>query len=171
MPDGVVIDANIIPDFYREYRIKSGLVYEVLNWITNNVGIAINDHIATEWKNTCSADLFLAWYTDQLKLGNIRNIICGSLCSAIVKKMVNNHGFDARSRDIHYIRCAHFTDSIKYIMSYNYHFYEPACMQQSAQARYRAREQRLGRFCKFLLRQLGIRVGMPLHCKSDFNIP
>lgn len=171
MTDGVVIDANIIVDFYREYRGKNGPVYEVVIWIKDNVGIAINDHIATEWKNTCSADLFLTWYTDQLKLKKIRNVECGSLCDAIVKKMVNNHGFPARSFDIHYIRCAHFTDSTKYIISYNYDFYEPGCRCQSIQARRRAREQRLGRFCNFLLRQLGIRVGMPSHCKSDFNIP
>lgn len=171
MPDGVVIDANIIPDFYRQYRVKIGLVYEVVIWITDNVGVAINDHIATEWKNTCSAGLFLEWYTDQLKLGKIRKIECGIICNAIVKKMVNNHGFPAYSRDIHYIRCAYFTDSIKYIMSYNYDFYEPRCKAQSVQARLRAREQRSGGFCRFLLRHLGIRVGMPLHCKSDFNIP
>lgn len=171
MPDGVVIDANIITDFYKEYRIKTGLVYKVVIWISGNVGIAINDHIATEWKNICSADLFLTWYTDQLKLGNIRKIECGNICNAIVKKMVNNHGFPAYSRDIHYIRCAYFTDSTKYIMSYNYDFYEPRCRKQSVQARLRAREQRLGRFCNFLLSQLGIHVGMPSHCKSDFSIP
>lgn len=171
MSDGIVIDANVINDFYNEYRIKNGLVYEVVIWISGNIGIAINEHISTEWKNTCSADLFLSWYADQLKLGNIRKVICGNINKNIKKKMVNEYGFPATSRDIHYIKCAYYTDSIKYIMSYNYHFFEPKCEAQSAKVKYRAREQRLGRFCKYLYQELGIRIGMPSHCKNDFNIP
>lgn len=171
MPDGVVIDASVIPDFYREYQQESGLVYEVVAWILINIGIAINDHIAAEWENTCGADLFLAWYTDQLKLGNIRNIECGNISRGIVSKMINTYGFPARSRDIHYIRCAYYTDRTKYIMTYNYDFYEPTCQRRTIQARRRARELRQGTFCNFLLTKLGISIGMPQHCKSDFGIP
>lgn len=171
MPDGVVIDANIITDFYREYRLKTGLVYEVVIWISGNVGIAINDHIVTEWKNTCSADLFLAWYTDQLKLGNMRKIECGSIPSDIIRKMITKYGFPARTLDIHYIRCAYHTESTKYIMTYNYDFYDPVCKRSTIHARTRAREYRQGNFCNFLSRKLGISVGMPAHCKTDFGIP
>ena len=171
MPDGVVIDANVISDFYREYRKGSGLVYEVVVWISINIGIAINDHIATEWKNTCSADLFLTWYTDQLKLGAIRKIVCGNISRGIISKMINKYGFPARSRDIHYIRCAYYAESTKYIMTYNYDFYDPTCQRSTIQARRRARELRQGKFCNFLSTQLGISVGMPQHCKSDFGIP
>lgn len=169
MADGVVIDANIIPDFYTEYKKGSGLVYDVVVWISINNGIAINEHIATEWKNICSADLFLTWYTDQLKLGTIRKIECGNISRDIKKKMVM-YGFPVNTRDIHYIRCAYYTESTKYIMTYNYDFYDPICQRSTIQARIRARELRQGGFCKFLLDKLGISVGMPQHCKSDFVI-
>ena len=171
MPDGVVVDANIIPDFYREYVEGSGLVYEVVVWISANTGIVINDHIAAEWKNTCSADLFLTWYTDQLKLGTIRRIECGNVSRVIKRKMINVYGFPAYTRDIHYIRCAYYTESVKYIMTYNYDFYDPVCQRSTSQAKRRARELREGRFCEFLSAELGISVGMPQHCKSDFDIP
>ena len=170
MSDGVVIDANIIPEFYTNYKVKNGLVYHVIIWLSNNVGIAINDQIAAEWKEVCSADLFLAWYTDQLKLGNIRNVECTNISRAIIKKMITTYGFPARSLDIHYIRCAYSTKSVKYIMTYNYDFYDPKCQRSTIHAKNKARECRDGRFCRFLLRQLGIRVGMPLHCKADFGI-
>jgi hypothetical protein len=171
MCDGVVIDANVVPDFYREYRSGSGPVLEVVVWISANIGIAINDHIATEWENTCSADLFMAWYTDQLKLGTIRRIVCVRISSSMTRKMIDRYGFPARRRDIHYIRCAYSTQPTKYIVTYNYDFYDPVCQRSTIQARRRARELRQGRFCNFLSRELGISVGMPQHCKADFGIP
>jgi hypothetical protein len=171
MSDGVVIDANVIPVFYQEYLCGSGPVFDVVAWISTNIGIAINDHIAAEWENTCSADLFMAWYADQLKLGTIRKIVCGGISRSIVRKMIDRYGFPARSRDIHYIRCAYYTHPTKYIVTYNYDFYEPTCQQGTIQARARARELRHGRFCNFLSRELGISVGMPQHCKADFGIP
>jgi hypothetical protein len=170
MSDGVVIDANIIPEFYENYKVKNGLVYDVIIWLSNNIGIAITNQIAAEWKQVCSADLFLQWYTNQLKLGNIRNVECTNVPRAIIKKMITTYGFPARSLDIHYIRCAYNTDSVKYIMTYNYDFYDPKCQRSTTHAKTRARECREGSFCRFLLRELRIRVGMPLHCKVDFSI-
>jgi len=171
MPDGVVIDANVISDFSKQYIRKTGLVYSVVIWISDNVGIAINDHIAKEWENTCSADLFISWYIDQLKTGKIRNIKCGDLPRYTAKNMVLKYGFPANTLDLHYIKCAYYTDSTKYIITYNYDFYEPICRRSTIQGRKRARENRKGTFCNFLLKQLGIAVGMPEHCKSDFSIP
>jgi hypothetical protein len=172
MPDGVVVDANLIPDFYRDYKSKSGLVYTVVIWFTENVGIAINRHIAAEWKDVCSADLFLSWYTDQVKLGKIRNVECGKIHREreVLKEMVITHGFPAHTRDVHYIRCAYYTERTKYIVTNNYDFFEPACKGASSGARYRAREMRQGHFCQYLYKKLGIRVGTAHHSKSDFGI-
>jgi hypothetical protein len=171
MPDGIVIDANVINDFYKEYLVKNGFVYNLINWIIGNIGIATNQHIHAEWKNTCSADLFLTWLTDQIKLKKIKNVECGNIDKNIKKKMAQIYGFPVNTRDFQYVKCAYYTDSTKYIMTYNYHFFEPICESQSTQAKNRAREQRMGSFCKFLLKELGIRVGMPSHCKTDFNVP
>lgn len=170
MANGVVIDANIIPVFYGEYKKRSGVVYDVVLWILINTGIAINEHIATEWKNTCGADIFLKWYTKQLELGTIRKVECGNIGMDAKKKMIM-YGFPVNTRDVHYIRCAYYTESTKYIMTYNYDFYEPKCQRSTIQARSRARELRQGKFCRFLSKELGISVGMPQHCKLDFNIP
>lgn len=171
MSDGVVIDANVISEFYQEYKKESGLVYETVTWMLTHTGVAINDHISTEWENTCGASLFMTWYTDQLKLGNIRGVESARIPRELIKRMGIDFGFPIRSMDIHYVRCAYSTSSTKYIVTYNYHFYEPKCSQQSASAKSRAREQRLGKFCCFLFDKLGITVGMPSHCKSDFCIP
>ena len=90
-----MVDANIILAFYNDYREKKGQIYDLIIWIISDIGIAINSHISTEWKETCSADVFLAWYIDQLKLGTIRNVVCDNLPHHLVKKMVQDHGFPA----------------------------------------------------------------------------
>lgn len=171
MPDGVVIDANIIPDFYKEYCIRKGNIYNIVIWIKNNIGIVVNAQISTEWKQVCSTDIFLTWYTDQLKLGTIRNIICDNLPKHLIKKMVQDYGFPANTLDIHYIRCAYYTEKTRYIITLNYDFYEPSCRKGSLKERNRAREKREGRFCRFLSDKTHIRVGMPEHFRKDFSLP
>ena len=94
----------------------------------------------------------------------------GYLPRDIVKKMVQDYGFPAQTLDVHYIKCAHYTDRTKYIVTGNYDFYEPSCKMGSIKERHRAREKRKGRFCKFLQKQFRIRVGTIVHCKEDFKI-
>ena len=171
MSDGIVIDASIIPKFYQELRVERGFVYKIVTWLSNNCGIAINDFISNEWERLCSAPLFNDWYTDELKNGRIRKIGSTRIPEQYKRKMRDEYGFPCRSRDFKYIECAHSTDKTKYIMTEDYHFYDPKCDKQSRSRKQLARERRQGRFCKFLANALGIRVGMPIHCKSDFSIP
>jgi hypothetical protein len=170
MPDGIVIDANIIPQFYKELKASQGQLYRIVDWLSNNCGIAINDHIAVEWENVCKAQLFLDWYADELKNGRIRKVSCKPLPINYPKKRMIDYGFPHTSTDIQYIECAYSTDRTKYIMTENYDFFDPKCKTMAIKARKRAREDRQGRLCRFLLKKLGIRVGMPTHCRIDFGI-
>ena len=171
MHDGVVIDANIIPKFYRELSRATGFLYGIVTWLSHNRGIAINEHIQAEWTNVCSAPIFLDWYTDELKNGRIRKINSQPVPRDVRKKMRIQFGFLCNPIDLRYIECAKATPFTKYIMTEDHDFYDPRCKRKTKQTRERAREQRKGAFCCFLLGVLGIRVGMPVHCKTDFSIP
>lgn len=171
MYDGIVIDAHIISKFYLELCKATGFLYGLITWLSRNPGIAINDYIQAEWKNVCSAPVFLDWYTDELKNGRIRRINSPPIPRQIVRKMRIDFGFPCYSLDLRYIECAKATPLTKYIMTEDYDFYEPKCKRMSPKTRQQAREQRKGTFCCFLLGVLGIRVGMPVHCKTDFSIP
>lgn len=167
MSDGIVIDANIIPKFCQELRRDGGPVYELVTQLCDLCGIATCDQIEIEWEDVCSDVWFLEWYTDALKNGFVRKIELKPLSSQIKKKMRNDYGFP--DDDVIYVRCARSTEKTKYIMTENYHFYDPKCLAQSAQAKQRAREKREGRFCRFLLEQFGIHVGTPEQCRDDFS--
>ncbi len=171
MSDGIVIDANIIPKFYKELSIDSGYHYHLITWLSRNRGIAVNDYILCEWESVCSAPVFMDWITDELKNGRIRKIDSQPISRQIARKMRIDFGFPCHSLDLKYIECSNASQSTKYIMTENYDFYEPKCKRMSSNYKQRVREQRQGTFCGFLLAVLGIKVGMPVHCKADLNIP
>ncbi len=171
MSDGVVIDANIIPPLSIQLRNDSGPIYELVTWLCNNVGLGINDFIDQEYTDLCSSQWFVDWYTDQIKNGNIRYIESKSLPNGCKKKMGNDYGFPIKnSKDLKYIICAFSTDKTKYIVTENFDFYDPKCYGQSIEARDRVKKKRRGPFCIFLKKKLGITVGTPEHCISDFCI-
>ena len=170
MSDGIVIDANIIPQFSQELRKDAGHIYEIITWLSQNCGIATNDYISNEWDDVCSDHWFQDWYTDELKNGRIRKINSKRISFDKKKTMRIKYGFPTNSTDYQYIVCAYSTKNTKYIMTENYHFYDPKCLRQTIHARRRSRDDRNGLFCSFLINKLGIRVGMPNHCVSDFDI-
>ena len=166
----MVIDANIIPEFSQELRTETGYVYGIVTWVLENLGIGIDGYISFEWENICKDIWFEAWFTDGLKNGKIRNVLSKKLEKHIRKTIRIDYGFPTGDLDIKYLECANGTTNPRYIMTYNYHFYEPRCMRQSARAKKRSREDREGSFCKYCNNVLGISIGMPFHCETDFGI-
>lgn len=170
MSDGIVVDASIIPDFYRELSFGDGVVSQVVGWLTERCGIVASDKVLEEWENVCCAQEFVEWLTDQIKEGGVRRIEGKKLDRGTVKRMRVNCGFPCKDCDLEYIECAHATRSIRYIVSQDMDFYDPMAKKTSVRMKRWAREQRQGQFCRFLLRQLGIRVGTIEHCKEDFGV-
>lgn len=171
MSDGVVVDANVIKDFYRELCINDGCVYRAVIWLSETYGIVASDKVLVEWENVCSAQVFIEWLADQLKLGGVRRIQGKRIDRQVVKKMYLDCGFPCRDRDLEYIQCAHATVSRRYIVTEDIDFYDPRAKDGEASIKRWAREERHGQFCRFLLRRLRIRVGTVRHCREDFGIP
>ncbi|MGA8849378.1 MAG: hypothetical protein WB564_06110 [Dehalococcoidia bacterium] len=171
MSDGIVVDANVIPDFYRELCVNNGCVYRTVIWLSEKCGIVASDKVLIEWENVCSAQVFIEWLADQLKAGGVRRIQCKKIDRRIVKRMRVDCGFPCKDRDLEYIQCAHATASERYIVTEDIDFYDPRAKGGEASIKRWAREERCGQFCRFLLRRLGIKVGTISHCREDFGIP
>lgn len=168
MTDGVVIDANVISSFYKEFLDDEGDLYDTINWILVNRGIATSDLIIAEWTATCRNDVLKSWITDNLKLGKIK-YVNPELDHSIVKKLSLKYGLP-KSRDVEHIKCANVT-STKYILTNDIHFFDPKLHSASQKAKKHAKNERKGQLCIFLRKQLGIIVGIPDHCVDDFCIP
>lgn len=74
MEDGVVIDANIISEFYKEFIMEEGDLHDLIFWILNNHGIIVSDMIINEWTNTCNNDIIRSWVADGLKDGKMKYV-------------------------------------------------------------------------------------------------
>ena len=87
MTDGIVVDANIIPNFYKELCVSQGCIYETIIWISDRYGIVASNKVLAEWEDVCRAQEFVEWLTDQLKEGGIKRIQGKKIDRGIVKKM------------------------------------------------------------------------------------
>lgn len=165
--DGIVIDANIISEYYKEFIIDEGDLYDLINCILDNYGVVFTDLIHHEWISTCNNYVIKEWITDGLKLGKIR-YIHPQLDRAIIKKLHTKFGFPKKSHDIEYIKCANVTLT-KYILTNDIDFFDPKLKNDTIKAKKDAKINRMGKLCRFLLKELKIRVGTPHHCVNDFN--
>jgi len=165
--DGIVIDANIISKFYKEFIIDEGDLYVLINWILDNCGVVFTDLIYHEWISTCNNFVIKEWIADGLKLGKIR-YTNPQLDRAIIKKLHINFGLPKKSRDIEYIRCANVTLT-KYILTNDIDLFDPKLKNDTSKAKKNAKNNRSSKLCRFLLKELKIRVGTPHHCVNDFN--
>lgn len=166
--DGIVIDANIISEFYKEFIIDGGDLYDLINYILDNCGVVFTDLIHHEWISTCNNYVITEWITDGLKLGKIR-YINPQLDRDIIKKLHIKYGLPRnKSHDIEYIRCANVTLT-KYILTNDIDFFDPKLKNDASKAKKDAKIKRNGKLCMFLLKKLKIRVGTPHHCVNDFN--
>ena len=170
--DGIVIDANIISKFYKEFIIDEGDLYDLINWILDNCGVVFTDLIYHEWISTCNNYVIKEWITDGLKLGKIR-YTNPQLDRAIIKKLHINLGLPKKkngkkSHDIEYIKCANVTLT-KYILTDDIDFFDPKLKNAKGKKKIDAKINRNGKLCRFLLKELKIRVGTPHHCVNDFN--
>ena len=165
MDDGVIIDANIIPQFLPQYVKQEGNIYDLFNDILSKYGIAICKQIQREWLNTCNHPIIEAWLTDNLKNGNIRHVK-PKLHRDIKKKLRTDYGLPRGSPDIHLISCANVTE-VRYIISEDMDLFDPKMKRAKSKTRTRIKQKRTGNLCRYLHKQLKIRVGLLHHCRVD----
>jgi hypothetical protein len=167
--DGVVIDANIMSNFYHELVKEYGPLFVLIQNILRYYGIAISTKIESEWKNTTGNQLFNIWFDDQLKLGLLGYVKNPKLDRASIKKIHNDYGLPRNEWDIEYIKTSNMTN-IKYILTYDIHFFDPKKKKASKREKERVKNKRQGALCRYLKSELCIRVGLPEHCCEDLHM-
>lgn len=130
---GIVVDANIIKNYYDEtvIGIAHSLTESARNILEDDERVYVilideGGNIEHEWQSPVDENWFKEWYYSKLVSGQIE-IISVSNCSALCKSLYGI-GFPKGKRDIWYIRTANA--SLKYqdkgwIISEDIDFYNP----------------------------------------------
>jgi hypothetical protein len=167
MGDGIVVDANIISYYCREYIEETGDLCDLIGKILKNCGIVISDSMEREWRNTCGSQLFEVWFTDNLRDGHIQYVI-PSIDRQILKKIHNDFGLPERGGDKDLIKAANVT-TYKYILTNDIDLFDPKKKRASSKEKEQIKKQRKGALCIFLRKKLDIIVGLPEHCCYDLE--
>jgi hypothetical protein len=172
MCDGIVIDAHMMRVIRDELVQDSGCLYSLICWITENCGIAITPQIEAHWKTKCSDKnpFFWDWYTKQLLNKSIRYITPKTLNQHVLKKIRDKYGLPKDPFVIGYMECACATSEPRYILAEEMDFHDPKAKSLPTKTQLKIRESRSGRLCRYLEKQLGIRVGTPTDAESHFAI-
>lgn len=167
MTDGVAIDANIMAMILPEIVNSHGINYNIVIKIIEKYGIASTKKVDQEWENVCGCDFFNGWLAQLHEKGAI-TYVNADLNPHARKTICNKYGC-SDNRDIEYIKIANVTDT-KYIVSNDIHLYEPSAKRFDSKAQERIKLSRSGNLCKYLKKELKIRVGLLQHCSSDLSL-
>jgi len=172
MCDGIVIDAHMIPAIRYDLVQESGLLYELIQWLIQNCGIATTPQIEAHWKTKCSDNdpFFWTWYTERILDRSIRINEPNGLENEKIKKIHNEYGLPRDPFVIACISCAHATNSPRYILAEDMDFHDPKSKRLETRTQNKIRENRNGRLCRYLEKELNIRVGTKSDARSHFSI-
>ena len=173
MGDGIVVDADIISYYFREYIVETGDLYNLIEKILKNCGIAITDSVEREWRNTCGSQLFNEWFTDNMSKGLQRDgkhiqYVAPSIDQQTLKKIHIDFGLPREGHDKDLIKAANVT-TYKYILTNDIDLFDPKKKRAERKEKERIKKQRKGTLCTFLRKKLKITVGLPEHCWSDLE--
>jgi predicted nucleic acid-binding protein len=166
--DGVVADTNIVIYFINDYMKGSNdtSLNKIFIQILNKCGFVVNDQIIFEYKNSIKTLGFQEWLGDQLlskKIDYIKENDRTKLEKKDKKSIHDTFGLPRNSKDIHFIKCANHTQ-IKIIISKDIDLYDPKKKNAPPSERYEIMINRSGLLCRYLERNLDIKVGFPEYC-------
>jgi len=165
----MVIDAQMISNFIKEFGDDSNDLTILINEITLKIGIVLDDIIEQEWRNTAGNQIFEIWFSQCIAENQIKYIERSIVEIQYLKKLVTKYGFPKKkSRDIHYIKCANCTD-VRYILTDDIDFYDPKHKESSYKVKEMIKTNRNGQLNNYLRRKLRIIVGRIEHCRNDFS--
>lgn len=173
MCNGIIIDAHLIPKIRCDLTNGSGTLYDILYWIVNNCGIAMTQYIENHWYTKCKdGDVFWEWYRAQLEEGKNKvhyHRQLKTLDNRAAKSIRNHYGLN-NSHIKACIVCANTTNEPRYILTEHIFFYNPKLKNAPPKTKDKIMEGRSGRLCRYLQRNLNIRVGTRTDCIKHFSI-
>lgn len=171
MCDGLIIEGHLIPEIRHDLANENGRYYDILCWVSQNCGIASNAHIEEHWrKHSREGDIFWQWYTQEYVAGNVHDIPRKRLDNRIIKRIHHDYRLPKNPFVLRYIMCANVTREPKYILANDMDFHQPTAKRQATVTQNHIRTSRKGALCRFLEKELCIRVGTADDCKTHFSI-
>lgn len=167
MTEGVVVDACIMQEFLHEFLANvMGTARGVVEALGSGIGLAIDSggKIRHEWFTTCENPYFKEWYAQARYLGKIREV--KPEISEQHKKALQRLGLPNNSYDRVYISVANAT-ATRYILSSDIDFFDPCLKHSNEKAKCRARDDRQGKLCRYLHKEMKIRVGTAIHAYAE----
>jgi len=166
MPDGVVIDTNIMSKFNKEGFFNTpGELCKLIDDILNSYHIALSELLYYEWKATCNSQPFKYWLDNNMLSQKIESVN-PSIDENIMKKIHNVFGLPRKGKDKELIKIANVT-LIKYILTEDIDLFDPKEKLSSAKRKEEIKSKRIGQLNKYLKKELNITVGLYSHCRND----
>ena len=164
MTDGVVLDANVINAWYRQYLVQNGDLFQLVRLLCETVGLAADAQgkMRHEWEQQGDYLSIRDWIDDEMKVGHIRLVRCRPLDNH-AKHLHIKLGLDRHSPDAVYVWCSYAT-RLRHILSWDIDLYDPKAKGDGAQRQLLMKERR-GSVCRYLERKLAIRVCTGDQCR------
>ena len=172
MCDGVVIDGHLVQLIRDELLQARGSLYSFICWVVDNCGIARTPQIEAHWKTKCSENdvFFWEWYTQQVLRKSVHDITTKKLNQHVLKKIHKDYGLPRNPFVIRYIECACSTNAPRYILAKDLDFYDPKGKSLPTKTQIEIQERRSAPLCRYLEKELRVRVGTPTDAESHFGI-
>lgn len=170
---GIIIDAHILHEIRDALVKENGLLYDLINWILDNCGIAITQLIETHWKSKISESdrFFWEWYFSEYhSKRRIREIELKKFNNMLMNKIITDC---CLPKDIFvkgYIKAAHSTKYPRYILAEDMDLHDPRYKKEETKTKKRIIDERTGKLCVFLEDRVNIRVGSRKDCERYFAI-
>jgi hypothetical protein len=168
LADGVTVDANVMHAFTKSMIAKSDTdAHSVVELIRKHHGFVIDsgDLISRQWIETCGR-VFEQWFVTQLQAGRI-TMVNPKLDAGHKKCLRKDCGMPMR-REVIYVSVAAAT-GVRYIVTEDIDFWEPAAKLRDEKAKARIRARREGLVCRYLSKHLKISIGTPTMALGDLQ--
>jgi hypothetical protein len=160
LPDGIVVDANVMNLFNQSLIKKEATGARTLvERIESTHGFVIDEggQIEHQWLETCDKAYFGTWLVEGLKGGRIRKVVA-VLEKQHRKKLRIDCGMPTKRAELTYVAVANSVDNLKYIVTEDIDFWEPSAKKADETRKQAIKTARSGCVSKYL-QTLGIAVG------------
>ncbi len=163
--NGIVIDANVIHIWYREWLEQRGDLYKLIFVLSRTIGLAADakGRILNEWEHQAKLPGIREWIDDELKNGRL-SLVNATPIDKHSSQLHIKLGLDRSSTDTVYVWCAYSTTT-KHIMSWDVDLFDPKAKSDSKK-RAEAMTDRKGKLCRYLEKNLDVCVCEGKHCMN-----
>jgi hypothetical protein len=159
---------SFLPDKLHDAQVDEAKLLIGRVRATMGFVVDVGGKIQHQWSLTCGmkpGSPLGEWVVQALKEGKIKPVV-PLFPENHRKKLRIDCGFPEGQFEGAYIAVANVTQT-RYIVTVDMHFFEPKHKDADENAKRRSRDERKGSVCRYLMEQMHIRVGTPVHAAAE----